>query len=140
MHAGFVSSKARPRLPGLRTAPLVCALLAGPLLAAGPEPAQASYPLPPAAIASFITSRLSGLDGAGLSVALSRGAKIDWAGGFGSADVATRVPATAQTVYQIGSVTKTFTAALVMRLVQDGKLGLSDHVGQFVGGLPWGGR
>jgi CubicO group peptidase (beta-lactamase class C family) len=71
---------------------------------------------------------------------VSRGTKVEWAGGFGSADLAKKVPATAQTVYQIGSVTKTFTAALVMQLVQEGKLGLSDRVGQFVHGLPWGQR
>jgi CubicO group peptidase (beta-lactamase class C family) len=68
---------------------------------------------------------------------VSRGSKVEWAGGFGSADLAEKVPATARTVYQIGSVTKTFTAALVMQLAQEGRLGLSDRVGQFVHGLPY---
>jgi CubicO group peptidase (beta-lactamase class C family) len=80
------------------------------------------------------------MDGAGVSIAVSRGAKVEWAGGFGSADLAKRIPATAQTVYQIGSITKTFTAALVMQLVQEGQLGLSEHIGQFVHDLPWGQR
>jgi D-alanyl-D-alanine carboxypeptidase len=35
-------------------------------------------------------------------------------------------------------MTKTFTAAAVMQLVQAGKLELSDHIGSFVPGLPWG--
>jgi CubicO group peptidase (beta-lactamase class C family) len=74
----------------------------------------------------------------GLSVEVSRGGKVEWAGGFGWADVADKVPATAETVYQIGSITKTFTAALVMQLVQAHKLELSESVGQFVTGLPYG--
>jgi CubicO group peptidase (beta-lactamase class C family) len=126
---------------GLLAAPLLTVpLLAAALLAGCSGPARATYPPPPAAVAAEIRPFLSSLGGAGFSVALSRGSKVEWAGGFGSADLTKRVPATAQTVYQIGSVTKTFTAALVMQLVQEGELGLSDRVGQFVHGLPWGQR
>jgi D-alanyl-D-alanine carboxypeptidase len=74
----------------------------------------------------------------GLSVEVSQGGRVEWAGGFGWADVAGKIPATAETVYQVGSITKTFTAALVMQLVQEHKLELSERVGQFVTGLPYG--
>ncbi len=81
---------------------------------------------------------MSALDGLGVSVAVSHGAHLEWASGFGSVDLATKQPATAGTVFQVGSITKTFTAALVMQLVQERKLSLDDRVSQFVTGLPWG--
>ena len=75
---------------------------------------------------------------AGLSVGVSQGSQLDFAGGFGLADVGQKVSTSAQTVYPISSMTKTFTAAAVMQLVQAGKLSLSDTVGSYVPGLPWG--
>src|SRR3954470_18752572 len=42
--------------------------------------------------------------------------------------------------YRIGSVTKTFTATLVLRLAQWGNLRLSDHIDLFVHGIPGGHR
>jgi D-alanyl-D-alanine carboxypeptidase len=45
---------------------------------------------------------------------------------------------TRRTSFRVGSVTKTFTATIILRLVQDGELRLSDHVSDFVGGVPNG--
>jgi D-alanyl-D-alanine carboxypeptidase len=118
---------------------LACAILAT-VLAAGPPASPPSYPPPPAGVAAEIRAEASVADGLGVSVAVSRGAQLEWAGGFGSADLATKLPASAATVFQIGSITKTFTAALVMQLAQEGDLSLADHIGQFVPGLPWGNK
>jgi CubicO group peptidase (beta-lactamase class C family) len=52
------------------------------------------------------------------------------------ADLENDVPATAQTVYRIGSITKQFTAAAVMQLVQDGKVKPDDSVGTYLPALP----
>jgi CubicO group peptidase (beta-lactamase class C family) len=41
---------------------------------------------------------------------------------------------------RIASVTKTFTAALILRLAQEGRLSLNDTIGQYVPGLPNGDR
>jgi preprotein translocase SecE subunit len=68
----------------------------------------------------------------------ARGARLDFADGFGSSDMAAEVAATADTIYPISSMTKTFTAAAVMQLVQAGKLSLSDNLAGFFPGLPWG--
>jgi D-alanyl-D-alanine carboxypeptidase len=115
-------------------------LVAGPVVSAEKAAAQAGYPAPPTAVTKTVLSYLDspGVLEGGLSAEVSQGVKVEWAGGFGLADIADKAPATAQTVYQIGSITKTFTAALVMQLVQAHKLGLSDHLGQFVPGLPYG--
>jgi CubicO group peptidase (beta-lactamase class C family) len=50
------------------------------------------------------------------------------------------VPATADTVYELASVTKQFTATAVMMLVEEGKIGLDDRITQRLDGLPsaWG--
>ena len=60
---------------------------------------------------------------------------------FGTADIENNVPAKPETVYQIGSVTKQFTATLVMRLVEQGKVKLTDGVLSYLPDLPkeWAG-
>lgn len=56
--------------------------------------------------------------------------------GYGLADVENDVPATARTVYEIGSVTKQFTSSLIMRLVERGELSLDDSLGALLPGMP----
>ena len=64
----------------------------------------------------------------GMSVAILRGDSVLLARGYGYANLEHRVPATDSTVYQSGSVGKQFTAALVMTLVREGRLGLDDPI------------
>ena len=68
----------------------------------------------------------------GISVAVQRDGEIVFAGGFGYADLENEVPATAETVYRIGSVTKQFTAAAAMLLVEEGKLDLSADLQKYL--------
>ena len=51
---------------------------------------------------------------------------------YGKANLETGTLMTPDSVVQIGSLTKSFTAAAVMLLVQDHKLGLDDHISQFL--------
>ncbi len=68
---------------------------------------------------------------AGLSIAVfSHGAPVV-AKGYGFADVDAQNPAAAETSYPIASVSKHFTAALVLRLADQGKLGLDDALSRF---------
>ncbi len=64
----------------------------------------------------------------GISVAVQYGGELILARGYGLADVENRVPATEHTVYRIGSVTKQFTAAAVMKLVEAGKVALDEPI------------
>ena len=77
----------------------------------------------------------------GLSLAVVKNNKIIKAKGYGLANVELNVPATKDTVYEIGSVTKVFTATAVMMLVNDGKVGLDDTITNYLSGLPqaWAG-
>lgn len=68
----------------------------------------------------------------GMSVAVMIGGKLVYARGFGLADVASRAPATAQTVYPLGSISKQFTAAAVLKLAGEGRLALADPVAKHV--------
>jgi len=72
----------------------------------------------------------------GLSLAVVQDGKVVKAAGYGFANLELHSPATADTVWEIGSITKHFTAEAVMLLVQDGKLGLDDTLGQHLTGVP----
>jgi len=63
---------------------------------------------------------------AGLSIAIARGDEIIVNKAYGFADVELNVPADAETMFRIGSVTKQFTAALIMKFIEQGKLSLDD--------------
>lgn len=56
--------------------------------------------------------------------------------GYGFADRATQKPETAETIFSVGSITKQFTAAAIMRLVADEKLKTSDKLSQFFSEVP----
>ncbi len=72
----------------------------------------------------------------GAGVAVVRDGKIILAKGYGAADTETKVPANENTAYQIASVTKQFTAAGIMLLVEEGKIKLDDALGKYVGEVP----
>ena len=73
---------------------------------------------------------------AGVSVAVVKNGRTIVAKGYGFADLENDVPATAETVYRIGSVTKQFTSAAIMRLAEQGKLSLDDTLQKFFPDFP----
>ena len=77
---------------------------------------------------------------AAFSIAVTRGRDTLVMKGYGMADLENDLPATAQTVYRIGSVTKQFTSVAIMQLVEQGKLSLDDDVTKYVPGAPTHGR
>ena len=70
----------------------------------------------------------------GLSIGIVHDQALVWSGGFGWADVERREPATADTLYRIGSITKLFTATALLILRDAGKLHLDDPLATH---LPW---
>ncbi len=64
----------------------------------------------------------------GFSIAVVREGKTIYAGGFGLRDTVNDLPATPDTLYGIGSITKSFVAIAVMQLVEKGLLNLDDPV------------
>ena len=68
----------------------------------------------------------------GLSVALVSDNEIVWQEGFGFADKENQIPATIDTVYAIGSISKTFAAVSVLQQVDQGKVDLDQPVSQYL--------
>jgi len=68
----------------------------------------------------------------GLSVAIVKQNQIIYARGFGSRNLKDNLPATPNTLYGIGSCTKSFTALAIMQLVEQGRISLQDPVNKYL--------
>ena len=55
--------------------------------------------------------------------------------GYGEASLEWNIPNAPDTKFRIGSVTKQFTATLILMLQQDGKLKINDPVAKYLGGI-----
>jgi len=79
-----------------------------------------------------MTELMDDEDIAGMSIALIDGDRIVWSDGVGYADKENKIPATARTVYQQGSISSTFTALAIMQLVAQGKVDLDAPVTRYL--------
>ncbi len=80
----------------------------------------------------FVFEKVSKTGIPGLSIAVVEGEEIVWSKGYGYRDLGKLLPATPETFFGIGSITKSFTCLAIMRLVEDGKLSLEDDVSDYV--------
>jgi len=98
---------------------------------ASPSATMAAQPAAKGSIQTFtqeIESLRKKLKIPGLSVAVLQGQKVVFADGYGYADIENKIPATPNTPYNIASLTKTFAAAVMLKLVEDGRLNLDDEM------------
>jgi CubicO group peptidase (beta-lactamase class C family) len=72
----------------------------------------------------------------GCALAVARNAKTIYAKGYGLANIEENVPITPQTVFDIGSTSKQFTAASILLLEKQGKLSVNDDVHKYIPELP----
>jgi D-alanyl-D-alanine carboxypeptidase len=123
----------------IRSAP--ASLVVASLLAAAPSLATAQSPAvgpPPSAAAltvlvdSVVRSDFLAQGVPSVSVVVTRGGETLVRRAWGLADVAAGRAADPSTVYRIASNSKQFTAALVLRQVDRGKLSLGDSLGRFL--------
>jgi CubicO group peptidase (beta-lactamase class C family) len=77
---------------------------------------------------------------AGVSVAVARDGRVILARGYGMANVEHAVAVTPDTVFHIASISKYILAAVVLQLVDEGKLRLDDDVTKYVPEAPTGGH
>jgi CubicO group peptidase (beta-lactamase class C family) len=68
----------------------------------------------------------------GMSIAVARGKETIVAKGYGYANLTDSTPATAHTVYPIASITKQFTAAAVMQLIEADSLELKGELSRYL--------
>jgi CubicO group peptidase (beta-lactamase class C family) len=99
---------------------------------AGPVRAQAALD----SVDRYVRAELARQRIPGMSVAVLRGDSVVLARGYGFANLEHRVPAADSTIYQSGSVGKQFTAAAIVTLAREGKLGLDDPVRKWLPEAP----
>jgi CubicO group peptidase (beta-lactamase class C family) len=78
--------------------------------------------------------------GPGASAIITEHGKTIYAGSAGLADIEARRHARPDTVYYLGSVSKQYTAAVILQLASEGKLSLSDPLSKFLPDYPEPGR
>lgn len=83
-------------------------------------------------------SRLLPADGPGSAVLVARDGKLLFSHGYGLADREKQSPATPDTQFRIGSVTKQFTAAAILHLQEEGKLSIDDPLSKYFPKYPGG--
>ncbi len=76
-------------------------------------------------------------DAPGLAAAVQMPDTELWVGVTGVANQETQETVEPEHRFKLGSITKTFVAAVVLQLVEEGALGLDDPLGDHYGGLPW---
>jgi len=67
-----------------------------------------------------------------MSAAIIKNDHVIWEAAFGYASANKDMAADTGTIYRVGSITKTFTATLLMQLVEEGKIKLDDPVENYV--------
>src|SRR6185369_5993290 len=77
-------------------------------------------------------------DSSGIAVLVARDGKIVFQGGFGFADIAKKEQVTPETKFRIGSISKQFTAAAILKLAEEKKLSLDDSLAKFFPDFPHG--
>jgi CubicO group peptidase (beta-lactamase class C family) len=84
----------------------------------------------------FIRDTMRVLHAPGASICVIRDGRTVWSRAFGLADLEQNVPATTETRFRIGSVSKSLTSVAIGRLVQDGQLDLDSPVQRYAPGFP----
>jgi CubicO group peptidase (beta-lactamase class C family) len=79
-------------------------------------------------------------EGPGAAVLVAKKGKIIYQKAIGKADLELDVPLRPDHVFRIGSVTKQFTAAAILRLAEEGKLSLTDELTKFIPDYPTQGK
>jgi CubicO group peptidase (beta-lactamase class C family) len=104
-----------------------------------PAPAPPSPTVPAASptaatdpIDAYVTAEMARRLIPGLALAVVREGKVVKERGYGLASIELDVPVTPDTVFELASVTKQFTAAAVMKLVEGGKVGLDSQFRDYV--------
>ncbi len=107
--------------------------LSAPIIA---SPTVERITTPESGLVDALFARWSRPDTPGCAVEVSQAGTILLNHAFGVADLEHAIPNESATIFEAGSVSKQFTAAAVLLLVEDGKLKLDDDVHKYVPELP----
>ena len=87
-------------------------------------------------IDDYVARQMQELRFPGLALAVVREGRVETLRTYGKANLEVDAPVTSDTVFELGSLTKQFTAVAVMMLVEDGTLRLDDHIATHLPELP----
>ena len=121
------------------TVTVVCALVVGSAKITTANAASSRHePQPAAEVSKALSDYFQKVAGLGFSgaVLVSSGDKVLLRNGYGWADQTRRIPVTPETVFDIGSITKVFTAVAIMQLEERGKLSTSDRITKYFSNVP----
>ena len=114
-----------------------------PLAALAPAPPVTSTPAPAPDPARELAAKIDAIfsaqarpDAPGCAVGVYRAGEILFSRGYGLADLEHDVPITNESVFDIASISKQFTAMAILLLARDGKLSLDDDIRTYVPEVP----
>ena len=81
---------------------------------------------------ALVTAELAEENIGGITIGIVSGGNLVWTKSYGYADGARKTPLTKDNVFAIGSITKQFTATMLLQLVEQGKVRLSDPVEKYL--------
>ena len=113
-----------PRMCGTRGALLLAVLAASPATAL----AQRPYPSFPRELEEYIAATIRELELPGAAIAVVKDGRVLVARGYGVRELGKAAPVDAQTIFDIASLTKAFTAAAIGALVDDSTLTWDDPI------------
>lgn len=80
----------------------------------------------------YLTGAIEHLAYPGVAVGVIAEGELVWFKGYGVANLATRAPVTEDTVFRIGSITKTFTGLSLLELRDEGRISLDDPINRYL--------
>lgn len=81
---------------------------------------------------AFFRAQVNDFNLAGIGACIVKDGKVAWTGGFGLADVEKKRPVSSDTIFNVGSVSKTVTLAAFMQLWEQGKCVLDDDINKYL--------
>lgn len=88
------------------------------------------------AVDDYVRAQLAERHIPGAAIAVVKNGKVIKTAGYGVASIEFNIPVTPETEFEIGSVSKQFTAAGIMLLVEDGKVNLDEKISKYLPNTP----
>jgi len=82
---------------------------------------------------SAILAEMAKYNIVGISAVFVKDGRVVWSNGYGWSDLERNKQATPDTIYRLASISKTITATALMQLWEQGKFGLDDDIGNYLG-------
>lgn len=98
-------------------------------------PQNAQYADRIAAFEEFVMQQMQKDKIPGLTIGFFKD-DFSWAKGFGYADLENKIPARPESAYRLASITKTFTGAAILQLVEQGKMSLDGEIQTYLPSYP----